>query len=108
MTHERVSTYSHWIDGREVPGSSGRAGEVFNPTLGVVAARVPLASAEEVDSAVQAARAAFPAWAATPPLKRARILFRFKEIIERRRGQLAGVIAAEHGKLVNDAGGEVK
>jgi malonate-semialdehyde dehydrogenase (acetylating)/methylmalonate-semialdehyde dehydrogenase len=107
MTHERVSTYSHWIDGREVPGSSGRAGEVFNPTLGVVAARVSLASAEEVDSAVRAARAAFPAWSATPSLKRARILFRFKEIIERRREQLAGVIAAEHGKLVNDAAGEV-
>ncbi len=107
MTHERVSTYSHWIAGREVPGTSGRAGEVFNPSLGVVASRVALASADEVDAAVRAARAAFPGWAATPALKRARVMFRFKEILEQRRPELAKLIAFEHGKLVSDAAGEV-
>ena len=103
MTHERVSSYSHWIDGRLVAGTSGRAGDVFNPSLGVVAARVAFASETEVGAAVDAARAAFPAWAATPALKRARVLFKFKEIVEQRRATLAKLIASEHGKLVSDA-----
>jgi malonate-semialdehyde dehydrogenase (acetylating)/methylmalonate-semialdehyde dehydrogenase len=107
VTHERVNTYTHWIGGNAVPGASGRAAEVFNPSLGIVAARVALASESEVDDAVRVARAAFPAWAATPALKRARILFRFKEILEQRRAELAMLIAAEHGKLVSDAAGEV-
>ena len=107
MTHERVSSYSHWIGGQMVAGTSGRAGDVFNPSLGVVAARVALANEADVDAAVRAARAAFPAWAATPALKRARVLFKFKEIIEQRRDALAALIASEHGKLVSDAAGEV-
>jgi malonate-semialdehyde dehydrogenase (acetylating)/methylmalonate-semialdehyde dehydrogenase len=107
MTQDRVSNYPHWIGGRAVAGSSGRAGDVFNPSLGVVAARVALASETEVDAAVRAAREAFPGWAATPVLKRARVMFRFKEIIEQRRGELAKLIASEHGKLVSDAAGEV-
>src|SRR6185295_6228470 len=107
MTQERVSSYSHWIGGRMTPGTSGRAGDVFNPSLGVVAARVAFASEAEVGAAVEAARAAFPAWAATPALKRARILFKFKEIVEQRRAELAKLIASEHGKLVSDAAGEV-
>src|SRR5688572_33372006 len=107
MTHERISSYSHWIAGRLAPGTSGRAGDVFNPSLGVVAARVALASEAEVDAAVRAARAAFPGWAGTPALKRARVLFKFKEIIEQRRAELARLIASEHGKLVSDAAGEV-
>jgi malonate-semialdehyde dehydrogenase (acetylating)/methylmalonate-semialdehyde dehydrogenase len=107
MTHERVSTYSHWIAGRLAPGNSGRAGDVFNPSLGVIAARVALAAEPEVDAAVRAARSAFPDWAATPALKRARVMFRFKEILEQRRLDLARLIASEHGKLVSDAAGEV-
>ena len=107
MTQDRVSNYPHWIGGHAVSGTSGRAGDVFNPSLGLVAARVALASEAEVDAAVAAARAAFPLWADMPVLKRARILFRFKEIIESRRGELARVIASEHGKLVSDAAGEV-
>lgn len=107
MTQDRVSTYLHWIGGRMVAGNSGRVGDVFNPSLGVVAARVALASEAEVDLAVRAAREAFPAWAATPALRRARVLFRFKEIVESRRGELARLIASEHGKLVSDAAGEV-
>jgi malonate-semialdehyde dehydrogenase (acetylating)/methylmalonate-semialdehyde dehydrogenase len=107
MTHERVSSYSHWIGGRLTPGVSGRAGDVFNPSLGLVAARVALAGEADVGAAVDAARAAFPGWAATPALKRARVMFKFKEILEQRRGELARVIASEHGKLVSDAAGEV-
>jgi malonate-semialdehyde dehydrogenase (acetylating)/methylmalonate-semialdehyde dehydrogenase len=107
MTQDRVSTYLHWIGGHAVAGSSGRVGDVFNPSLGVIAARVALACDADVDAAVRAARAAFPAWAATPALRRARVLSRFKEIVESRRGDLARLIAAEHGKLVSDAAGEV-
>src|SRR4051812_14359013 len=107
MTQERVSGYSHWIGGRMVTGRSGRAGDVFNPSLGVIATRVALASEAEAGAAVDAARAAFSAWSATPALKRARVLFKFKEIVEQRRGELATLIASEHGKLVSDAAGEV-
>jgi len=107
MTQDRVSNHPHWIGGKSVAGNSGRSGDVFNPSLGLVAARVALASVTEVDAAVRAARQAFADWSATPSLKRARVLFRFKEIVEARRGELARVIAAEHGKLVSDAAGEV-
>jgi malonate-semialdehyde dehydrogenase (acetylating)/methylmalonate-semialdehyde dehydrogenase len=107
MTNDRINNYTHWIGGRAVPATSGRAADVFNPSLGLVAARVSLASPEEVNAAAIVARAAFPAWAATPALKRARVLFKFKEIVEQRRGELAQLIASEHGKLVSDAAGEV-
>jgi len=102
-----ASTYLHWINGRAVAGNSGRVGDVFNPSLGVVAAHVALGTDADVDAAVRAARAAFPAWAATPALRRARVLFKFKELVEARRSELARVIASEHGKLVSDAAGEV-
>jgi malonate-semialdehyde dehydrogenase (acetylating)/methylmalonate-semialdehyde dehydrogenase len=107
MTLDRVGNYLHWIGGRAVAGNSGHTADVFNPSLGIVAARVALASEAEVDAAVRAARAAFPAWAATPALRRARVLFKFKDILEARRAQLARLIASEHGKLVSDAAGEV-
>ena len=107
MTREHITSYSHWIGGRLAPGVSGRTGEVFNPSLGAVAARVALANDAEVGAAVEAARGAFPAWAATPALKRARVMFKFKDLLEARRMDLARVIASEHGKLVSDAAGEV-
>jgi hypothetical protein len=72
----------HFVSGRKVEGKSGRFGPVFNPTTGEQAARVPLASAEEVREAVAAARQAFPEWAAQTPLARARVMFRYKELIE--------------------------
>jgi malonate-semialdehyde dehydrogenase (acetylating)/methylmalonate-semialdehyde dehydrogenase len=98
---------SHCVAGREVRGSSGRFGEVFNPATGEVTARVPLAGEAEVAAAVEAAQKAFTAWAATPPLKRARVMFRFKELVERDLDKLAAVITREHGKVINDARGEV-
>jgi malonate-semialdehyde dehydrogenase (acetylating)/methylmalonate-semialdehyde dehydrogenase len=98
----------HFIGGRLVPGASGNFGDVFNPATGEVGARVAMASAAEVDTAVAAAVAAWPAWAATPPLRRARVMFRFKELLERDRKLLAALVTAEHGKTLADAEGEVQ
>ncbi|MEW6694527.1 putative 3-oxopropanoate dehydrogenase [Tepidimonas thermarum] len=97
----------HHIGGRAVSGQSGRTQDVFNPATGAVTGRVALADAAEVDAAVAAARAAFPAWAELPPLRRARILFRFLELLQRHRDELARLITAEHGKVFTDAQGEV-
>ena len=97
---------SHWINGRLIEGTSGRYGEVFHPASGGVQAHVPLATVAEVDSAVRAAHAAFPAWSAQPPLRRARVLFRFREIFERRLDEVAALITSEHGKVNSDARGE--
>ena len=98
---------AHFVAGRELRGASGRFGEVYNPATGEVSGKVAFASEAEVSSAVDAALKAFPAWAATPPLKRARVMFRFKELIERDLDRLAAIITSEHGKVVSDARGEV-
>jgi malonate-semialdehyde dehydrogenase (acetylating) / methylmalonate-semialdehyde dehydrogenase len=97
----------HFINGREVSGTSGRHGDVFNPAEGRVAARVPFAAATEVAVAVEAAQKAFPDWAATPPLRRARVMFKFKELLDRHGDELAAIITREHGKVLSDAKGEV-
>ncbi|WP_265949118.1 CoA-acylating methylmalonate-semialdehyde dehydrogenase [Dechloromonas sp. A34] len=97
----------HFIDGHTVPASGARWAEVFNPASGQVEARVPLASADETRKAIAAAAAAWPAWADTPPLRRARILFKFRELLERHIDDLAAIITAEHGKVLADAKGEV-
>jgi malonate-semialdehyde dehydrogenase (acetylating)/methylmalonate-semialdehyde dehydrogenase len=101
-----ISDLSHWVGGASRAGASGRFAEVFHPASGRVQARVPLASVEEVDAAVAAAKAAFPEWAAQPPLRRARVLFRFREIFERRMDEVAAAINREHGKVFSDAKGE--
>lgn len=98
---------THFIDGREREGASGRFSDVHNPATGERSARVPLASTAEVAQAVAAARAAFPAWAATTPLRRARILGKFKTLLEANADRLAALISAEHGKVHSDALGEV-
>src|SRR6202789_4502577 len=96
----------HWVNGRTSTGSSGRFGDVFNPAIGEVQARVALATSAEVDAAVGAAAEAFPSWSAQPPLRRARILFRFREIFERRLDEVAALLTSEHGKVFSDARGE--
>ncbi len=98
---------AHFIHGQKVAGDSDRHGDVFDPATGAVCARVPLASASDVKSAVDAAAAAFPAWAQTTPLNRARVMFRFKELLERHAGDVAALITSEHGKVRSDARGEV-
>jgi malonate-semialdehyde dehydrogenase (acetylating) / methylmalonate-semialdehyde dehydrogenase len=98
---------AHYIAGKMVPGQSGRRQPVFNPATGANEATVALASVAEVDAAVDAARAAWPAWAKASPLKRARMLDRFKMILWDRSAELARAISAEHGKMHDDALGEV-
>jgi malonate-semialdehyde dehydrogenase (acetylating)/methylmalonate-semialdehyde dehydrogenase len=102
-----VVTIPHFIGGRTVDGT-GRFGNVFDPAQGKVARRVAFASAAEIDSAVAAAAAAFPAWSRLPPLRRARILDRFQHLLERDMDRLAGIITSEHGKVFSDAKGEVQ
>ena len=97
----------HFIAGKRVAGKSGRFGDVFNPAAGEITARVAFADGGEIDAAVKAARDAFPAWAATPPLTRARVMFKFKELLEQNRDKLAALIGSEHGKVLADATGEV-
>jgi malonate-semialdehyde dehydrogenase (acetylating)/methylmalonate-semialdehyde dehydrogenase len=98
----------HFISGRAVAGQSGRTADVFNPATGEITGRVALASAAEVNEVVAIANAAWPAWAAMPPLRRARVMFKFKELLERDRRDLAALITAEHGKVLSDAEGEVQ
>ena len=97
----------HFIDGARVSGKSGRYGDVFNPAIGEIGARVALATAAEVDVAVKSAEAAFPKWAATPPIQRARVMFRFKQLVEERMDELAAIITAEHGKTIVDSKGSL-
>ncbi len=97
----------HYIQGVAVAGQSGRSGAVFNPATGRTRLHVALASRAETERAVMVAAAVLPAWAATPSLQRARILFRFKALIEQHRDELAALITAEHGKVLADARGEV-
>jgi malonate-semialdehyde dehydrogenase (acetylating) / methylmalonate-semialdehyde dehydrogenase len=98
----------HWIHGRQVAGTSGRSGPVYNPATGELAREVAFATPEEVDAAVAAARAAFPAWRATSLSKRTEILFRFRNLVEEHREELAAHLTREHGKVRTDALGEVQ
>src|SRR5512139_2139271 len=97
-----------WINGQHVRAQSSRTGDVFDPASGEVIRRVPLAGKADVDVAVAAARAAFPAWRETTPLRRARILTRFRELMEQHRDELARLASEEHGKTLADAAGSVQ
>ena len=98
----------HLISGAAQPGVSGRFGEVFDPNTGEVQAKVALATAAEVDVAVQAALKAQPAWAATNPQRRARVMFEFKRLVEARMDELAGLLSSEHGKVIADSKGDIQ
>jgi malonate-semialdehyde dehydrogenase (acetylating)/methylmalonate-semialdehyde dehydrogenase len=102
----QVSEIGHWIGGRRV-GGGARSSEIFNPATGEVTGLVLLGDAATVAAAVEAARAAFPAWADTPALRRARVMFKFKELLEQHHDELAALITREHGKVFDDARGEV-
>jgi malonate-semialdehyde dehydrogenase (acetylating)/methylmalonate-semialdehyde dehydrogenase len=97
----------HFIGGRIIAPAAGRSTEVFNPATGAVTARVAMADAATVDAAVASAATAFPAWSQLSPLRRARVMFRFRELLEANRGRLAACITREHGKVLADADGEV-
>src|SRR3984957_11285504 len=102
-----MSDIPHYIDGKRVVGAGARGGDIFNPAPGEKIRRVPFATAGELDAAVQSAAKAFPAWPATPPLTRARVLFKFLELLHRDHDALARVISEEHGKVFSDAQGEI-
>src|SRR6187455_221029 len=102
-----MASIEHWINGRLVPGQSGRRADVFNPATGQVSGQVALANTAEVAQAVAAAQAAFPAWADTPPIRRARVMFKFLALLNQHHDALARTITAEHGKVFTDAQGEV-
>ncbi|MGW4982211.1 CoA-acylating methylmalonate-semialdehyde dehydrogenase [Streptomyces mirabilis] len=97
----------HYIDGRVDDRGAETRSEVYNPATGQVTGLVALATAEDVDAAVRGASEAFETWSATPPHIRARILFRFRDLVERDTDRLASIITAEHGKVLSDARGEV-
>jgi malonate-semialdehyde dehydrogenase (acetylating) / methylmalonate-semialdehyde dehydrogenase len=98
---------SHWIDGKVVEGTSGRAGVVWNPATGEQQATVDFASVAELDHAIAVAKAAFPAWRATNLSRRAEVMFHLRELIDANRKEIATLISKEHGKVVGDALGEV-
>jgi len=102
-----MEVVQHWIGGRLWAGNGAVTSEVYNPATGEVSCRVLLGGDNEVDAAVAAATHALPAWADTPPLARARVMFRFRELVERHTDELAEIITFEHGKVLSDAGGEV-
>jgi malonate-semialdehyde dehydrogenase (acetylating) / methylmalonate-semialdehyde dehydrogenase len=102
-----IANIDHFVNGKIVAGACGRSQAVYNPATGAVTGQVALASQAEVGLAVAAAQAAWPAWADAPPLKRARVMFKFLELLNQHRDDLARLITAEHGKVFTDAQGEV-
>jgi malonate-semialdehyde dehydrogenase (acetylating)/methylmalonate-semialdehyde dehydrogenase len=100
--------YGHFIGGKHVKGKSGRFTDAYWPMTGEVASKVPLASAAEVRAAVENAKAAQPAWAATNPQRRARVLMKFLERVHKEYDSLAELLANEHGKTVADAKGDIQ
>jgi malonate-semialdehyde dehydrogenase (acetylating) / methylmalonate-semialdehyde dehydrogenase len=97
----------HYINGRNVASTSGRRQPVYNPATGAVARQVALGSADEVNAAVASCKAAFQGWADTPPIRRARVMNAFLQLLMQHRDTLAAMITAEHGKVFTDAQGEV-
>ncbi len=98
----------HLINGRSVAGTSGNTADIFNPNTGEVQAKVALASKSELDKAIEAAEAAFPAWSAVNPQRRARIMFEFKNLLEKHMDELAELLSLEHGKVIADSRGDVQ
>ena len=103
-----METIGHFIDGKHVAGTSGRFGEIYNPTIGEVQSRVALADPGEVRAAVERARAAQPGWAAVNPQRRARVFVRFVDLVERHKEELAETLSREHGKTIPDAKGDIQ
>ncbi|MGM8062159.1 CoA-acylating methylmalonate-semialdehyde dehydrogenase [Vogesella indigofera] len=102
-----MTTVAHLING-ELVTNVGRTAPVFNPSIGEAVRQVALADQATIQSAIDAAKAAFPAWRNTPPAKRAQVMFRFKQLLEANRDQIAAIISEEHGKTIEDAVGELQ
>jgi malonate-semialdehyde dehydrogenase (acetylating)/methylmalonate-semialdehyde dehydrogenase len=97
----------HFINGEHFRGQNKNNVDVFNPASGEITAHVALASAQETEIAITAATEALNSWSKTPPLKRARVMFKFKELLEKNIDELASIITSEHGKVISDAKGEI-
>ena len=97
----------HFFNGQRVEGTSGRFGQVYNPATGEQASAVPFANSDETLTAISAAQDALTAWSATPPVQRARVMFRFKELMEQHKDNMAALVTAEHGKTLPDAAGSI-
>ena len=104
---ESKEDVGHYVGGSVVNPQDGRFADVYNPVKGAVARRVALASRKEVDATVAVAQKAFESWSQTSPLRRSRILFKYLELVNAHRDELAAIITAEHGKVFTDAQGEV-
>ncbi|MEF2078832.1 CoA-acylating methylmalonate-semialdehyde dehydrogenase [Pseudomonas aeruginosa] len=102
-----MGTLHHLIDG-EMVADNGRSADVFNPSTGEAIHKVPLADGKTLQKAIDAAKAAFPAWRNTPPAKRAQVLYRFKQLLEQNEARISKLISEEHGKTLEDAAGELK
>src|SRR3974390_3838738 len=103
-----MKNIGHFIGGKAVEGSSGRTADVFNPDTGEVRAKVARASKAEVEKAIANAEAAFPGWAATNPQRRARVMFKFLELIQSEYDDLARLLSSEHGKTFADSKGDIQ
>ena len=99
---------AHYVGGKEFKGTSKRTGPVYDPALGVVTKEVALASSEDVAAAIQVAKAAFPAWRDLSLARRQSIMFRFRELLDQKKSELAAIITSEHGKVLSDAMGEIQ
>ncbi|MGC9220762.1 MAG: CoA-acylating methylmalonate-semialdehyde dehydrogenase [Solirubrobacteraceae bacterium] len=97
----------HWIGGQELASASGRSGPVYDPALGVETKRVGFANQQEIEAAIASAKRAFPAWRDLSLTRRQAILFKFRELLEARKGELAEIVTSEHGKVLSDALGEI-
>ena len=102
-----MKTIEHFVDGKLFSGESKRTGKVFNPATGEQSAEVKLATTKDINTAVTNAQKAFESWSNKPPLQRARVMFKFKELIEKNSDELTKIIVAEHGKVYEDARGSL-
>jgi len=103
----KINRLKNFINGKPIDSQTARWGDVYDPALGTVASQVPLSTAEDVNAAVSSARNAFEGWSATPAVRRARVLFRFKALIDEHLDELALLLTSEHGKVLDDARGSV-
>ena len=102
-----MKTIEHFVNGKSFSGESKKKGKIFNPATGEQEAEVKLATTKDVNEAVANAKKAFEAWSNKPPLQRARVMFKFKELIEKNSDELTKIIVAEHGKVYEDAKGSL-
>ncbi|MDI2098183.1 CoA-acylating methylmalonate-semialdehyde dehydrogenase [Ruicaihuangia caeni] len=106
-TETTLATVPHWIDGKEVTVDGGRTAPVFDPALGIATKHVGLADSAEIEAAIASAKAAFPAWRDLSLARRQAVLFKFRELLDARKHELAEIITGEHGKVLSDALGEI-